>query len=147
MSIATSLIPGLDEIIRNADPKRPAEAARRISELFLQAARSFQQAHWQPSVDAFQTSRGWLLKYELAGISPAEVRVTVSGRTVVVEGSRRDVRIESCQQSHCMEISYNQFSRTLELPTDLSQMRVATDYRDGMLLVYLINEGAAHESS
>jgi HSP20 family molecular chaperone IbpA len=122
--------------------------SRRCDELFLHAARSFQQqAYWQPSVDAFRTSRGWVLKYELAGISPAEVRVSVSGRTVVVEGVRRDVRIEACQQSHCMEISYNQFSRTLELPGDVSRMRVATDYRDGMLLVYLTNEGAAHESS
>ena len=39
MSAATSLIPGLDEIVKNGDPKRRAEAARRISELFLRGPR------------------------------------------------------------------------------------------------------------
>jgi uncharacterized protein (DUF2336 family) len=45
MMAATSLIPGLDEILRNGDPKRLAEAARRISELFLQGAASFRPDH------------------------------------------------------------------------------------------------------
>src|SRR5581483_2817171 len=49
MTIATSLIPGLDEIVRNGDPKRRAEAARRIADLFFQDA-----AHLRPNhVDLF----------------------------------------------------------------------------------------------
>jgi uncharacterized protein (DUF2336 family) len=45
MTVATSLIPGLDEIVRNGDPKRRAEAARRISEMFLQGAAHFRPDH------------------------------------------------------------------------------------------------------
>ena len=45
MAFATSLIPGLDEIVRHGDPKRRAEAARRIAELFLQGAASFRPDH------------------------------------------------------------------------------------------------------
>jgi uncharacterized protein (DUF2336 family) len=45
MTVATSLIPGLDEIVRHADPKRRAEAARRIAELFLQGAANFRSDH------------------------------------------------------------------------------------------------------
>ena len=45
MTVATSLIPGLDEIVRNGDPKRRAEAARRITELFLQGAANFRPDH------------------------------------------------------------------------------------------------------
>jgi uncharacterized protein (DUF2336 family) len=49
MTVASSLIPGLDEIVRNGDPKRRAEAARRIAELFFQDA-----AHLRPNhVDLF----------------------------------------------------------------------------------------------
>jgi len=49
MTIATTLIPGLDEIVRNGGPERRAEAARRIAELFLQDA-----AHLRPKhVDLF----------------------------------------------------------------------------------------------
>ena len=45
MTVATSLIPGLDEIVRNGDPKRRAEAARRIAELYLQGAANYRADH------------------------------------------------------------------------------------------------------
>src|ERR1700674_1519815 len=45
MTIATSLIPGLDEVVRHGDPKRRAEAARRIAELFLQGAPNLRPDH------------------------------------------------------------------------------------------------------
>jgi uncharacterized protein (DUF2336 family) len=45
MTTATTLIPGLDEIVRGGDPKRRADAARRISELFLQGAATFRADH------------------------------------------------------------------------------------------------------
>jgi uncharacterized protein (DUF2336 family) len=45
MTLATSLIPGLDEIVRHGDPKRRAEAARRIAELFLEGAANFRSEH------------------------------------------------------------------------------------------------------
>jgi uncharacterized protein (DUF2336 family) len=38
MTTATSLVPGLDEIVRHGDPKRRAEAAQRIGDMFLQGA-------------------------------------------------------------------------------------------------------------
>jgi HSP20 family protein len=109
----------------------------RFGQLFVAASRSFRKTQWQPSVDAYQTRDGWLLKYELAGVVPEEVAVAVSGRTVAIRGIRRDVWIEERQQSQCMEISYNQFERALELPCDLEAMTVTTDYRDGMLIVRL----------
>ena len=45
MTTATKLIPGLDEIVRGGDPKHRADAARRISELFLQGAATFRADH------------------------------------------------------------------------------------------------------
>jgi uncharacterized protein (DUF2336 family) len=49
MTVATSLIPGLDEIVRTGDPERRAEAARRIADLFFEDA-----AHLRPrQVDLF----------------------------------------------------------------------------------------------
>jgi uncharacterized protein (DUF2336 family) len=45
MTIATSLIPGLDDIVQHGGPERRAEAVRRIAELFLLGAANFQPAH------------------------------------------------------------------------------------------------------
>jgi uncharacterized protein (DUF2336 family) len=45
MTVATSLIPGLDEIVRQGDPERLSEVARRIAELFLQRAANLRSEH------------------------------------------------------------------------------------------------------
>ena len=45
MTVATLLIPGLDEIVKHGDPERRAEAARRISEMFLQDAANLRSDH------------------------------------------------------------------------------------------------------
>jgi uncharacterized protein (DUF2336 family) len=45
MAVAASLIPGLDDIVKNGDPRRRTEAARKISELFFGGAAQFGPAH------------------------------------------------------------------------------------------------------
>src|SRR5215475_5026379 len=45
MTVATTMIPGLDEIVRNGDPKRRAEAARRIADLFFADAGRLRADH------------------------------------------------------------------------------------------------------
>jgi HSP20 family protein len=113
---------------------------QRARDLFLGAARAFQKTQWCPAVDVYQTGTGWVLKYELAGVSPQDIELVVRGHTVVVRGARRDVRLDQQQQSYSMEISYNRFERSLDLPCELEAMKVETAYRDGMLIVRLTCE-------
>ena len=47
MTVATSLIPGLEEIVRHGDPKRRADAAGRIADLFLRDAARLRPTHVQ----------------------------------------------------------------------------------------------------
>ena len=65
--------------------------AKRSNDLFVSAARAFQQTHWQPAVDVCRTARGWLLKYELAGVLPTDIQLSVAGRTITLRGARRDI--------------------------------------------------------
>jgi uncharacterized protein (DUF2336 family) len=45
MTVATPLIPGLDEIVQNGDPKRRTEIASQIAELFLRGAAKYRSDH------------------------------------------------------------------------------------------------------
>jgi uncharacterized protein (DUF2336 family) len=45
MAWAASLIPGLDDIVKHGDPRRCADAAQKISELFLSGAAQLRPAH------------------------------------------------------------------------------------------------------
>ena len=80
MTAATQLIPGLDEIVRNGDPKRRAEAAQRIAELFLAGAAKLRPDH----VDLFD---GLLI--DLVPHSEAAARADLAERLSLVANAPR----------------------------------------------------------
>ena len=58
-----------------------------------------------------------------------------------MSGVRRDSFLEEGSSYYSMEISYNRFERSLEMPADLETARVTIEARDGLLLVRMITEG------
>ena len=52
------------------------------------------------------------MKFDLAGVRPEDVMVTVRGRRVSVSGVRRDLMVEEGCSYYSMEISYNRFERS-----------------------------------
>jgi HSP20 family protein len=98
-------------------------------------------APWAPSADVYRTKDGWLVKFDLAGVQIADVSVTLRGRRVIVSGVRRDSFFEEGSSYYSMEISYNRFERSLEMPANLEDARVTIVAREGLLLVRMITEG------
>ena len=96
---------------------------------------------WQPPADIYRTRDGWLLKFDLAGVPSDEVTVSVRGRWVSVSGIRRDSFLEEGSSYYSMEISYNRFERSVEMPVNLENARVTIAARNGLLLVRMITEG------
>ena len=98
-------------------------------------------ALWRPSADVYRTRDGWLLKFDLAGVRPEDVTVSVRGRRVSVCGVRRDLMLEEGFSYYSMEISYNRFERSIEMPADLENAQVMIEARNGLLLVRMITKG------
>jgi HSP20 family molecular chaperone IbpA len=108
------------------------------------------EAGWQPAADVYRCQHGWLVKFDLAGVSSSDVQVQVRGRELVVSGVRHDGRIDDWQSTHRLEISYSRFERTIEFPEDVYQAKLGTEYRDGMFFVHLdmtnlLTEGPLNE--
>ena len=80
MAVATSLIPGLDEIIKHGDPGRRAEAARRITELYFEEAATLRSDH----VDLFD---GALIN--LVPATETASRVELAERLAVIANAPR----------------------------------------------------------
>lgn len=122
------------------------DASKRIQMLFPRATEhTLQPMHWQPPADVYQTRRGWLLKFDLAGVRIGDVELTLQGSTLTLRGRRRDWVVEELQacSSYSLEIAYTHFERQLTLPGTLEGAEVHTSFRDGMLLVELILEKSA----
>lgn len=116
------------------------DVIRLMHSLFVPAVRNCGDACWCPPADVYRTATGWAVKLDLAGVRPEDVRLHREGSRLVVTGSRRDLVVQEGHRHYCMEISYSRFERGVDLPVDLEQARLSTDYRDGMLLIRIETE-------
>ncbi|HVG30460.1 MAG TPA: Hsp20/alpha crystallin family protein [Pyrinomonadaceae bacterium] len=111
------------------------------------------ERRWSPAADLYRIKGGWLVKVDLAGVSPDEVEITVAGRVLAIEGCRRDAFCEETLSYHQLEITYSRFEKTLRFPCAIDGARVERDYRDGFLLIFLhsdeqdCDEGSAQQSA
>lgn len=99
------------------------------------------ETFWRPPADIYRTRTGWLIKYDLAGVKPDDIEIRVKGSEISVGGFRRDWKLEEGCTHYSMEISYNRFERTIELPCILDGAEIEVQARDGILLVRLTCQG------
>jgi HSP20 family protein len=118
-----------------------ADKLNQMSVVFGAATRLTSEVSWRPSADIYRTRDGWLVKFDLAGVRPEDIHVTVSGSQFTITGFRRDWKLEEGCSHYSMEISYNRFERTLELPCELDGAEIKLEGREGILLVRLICQG------
>jgi HSP20 family protein len=105
------------------------------------------ERRWSPAADVYQIKGGWLVKVDLAGVSPEEVEITIADRVLMIEGIRRDAFCAETLSYHQLEITYSRFEKTLRFPCAIDGARVERDYRDGFLLIYLHSDEADCDES
>jgi HSP20 family protein len=116
-----------------------------MSVIFGTATGLTSEVTWRPSADIYRTREGWLVKFDLAGVRPEDIHVTVRGSQFTISGFRRDWKLEEGCSHYSMEISYNRFERTLELPCELDGAEIKLEGREGILLVRLTCQGENRE--
>jgi HSP20 family protein len=116
------------------------EILRNLSKsLLFQFAEHYRETRWRPLVDIYRCGHGWLVKFDLAGVRPEDINLTVQSGHLHVAGVRRDLSIPE-GRSWSMEIPYNRFERSIELPCDFERVAIDSEFRDGMLLVTIRTE-------
>ena len=110
------------------------QLSKLMQSLLQSSGRSFKSA-WQPAVDIYRCDNEWLIKIDLAGVKKEDIEVITKDHFLTLKGQRRDLQIQEGHQTYSMEISYNRFERTLELPFDVNDASTAVDYQDGMLFI------------
>lgn len=97
----------------------------------------FYATSWKPATDLFRAGNDWLIKMELAGVSPEEVSVHAQRNVLHVKGCRRDLYLQRGYTCHKLEINYTDFERSITLPGVIDAEAIRTEYRDGILRIYL----------
>ena len=92
---------------------------------------------WCPAADVYRTRDGWIVKIDLAGVSPDDLEITVEGATLHVAGCRRDTFYGEGVSYQQLEITYSRFEKVLQFPCSIEGASVRRDYHDGLLILYL----------
>ncbi len=87
-----------------------------------------------PPVNVFNDPGGYVVKVEVPGVAPDQLKVEGHGRTLTVSGSRTAEAPES-GSFHRRERSAGQFARSLQLPDDLDFGRTEASYKHGILTI------------
>jgi HSP20 family protein len=97
---------------------------------------------WQPPADVYETEKAIVVRLELAGVTPAEVQVSVDGDVLRIRG-RREPRVDAdAQRVHQMEVAFGPFERALRIGIPFDRERVSAQIEDGFLRVTLPKRSA-----
>jgi HSP20 family molecular chaperone IbpA len=95
------------------------------------------EVSWRPRADVSKTAHGWMIKFEIAGVPPEDLNVYALGRRLTVSGIRRDSIAEHGCNHYMMEITYNRFERTVELPCEITAEDMEIRLLHGILHVHI----------
>jgi HSP20 family protein len=94
---------------------------------------------WCPAADIYRTRDGWIVKVDLAGVSPDDLEITIEGSTLHIAGCRKDTFYGEGVSYQQLEITYSRFEKVLKFPCSIEGGSVKRDYRDGLLILHLLS--------
>ncbi len=92
---------------------------------------------WAPSADISETDKEYLIRAELPAVKKEDVKVTVDGGMITIEGERKQQTEEKGERYHQVESFYGSFSRSFALPDDVKVDAIRCEDKDGVLTVHL----------
>jgi HSP20 family protein len=119
-----------DDLVREFD--------RLFAELSLPLTRHARLGSFNPNADVYVTDHGRtvIVRVELSGVNPSNIKLVVEGATLYLAGYREpDIRrAEAVLQK---EIEYGCFLKRVTLPSPVDVEAARADYHDGTLTIKL----------
>ena len=92
---------------------------------------------FQPAADIYETPQRLIIRMELAGLTKADIALTLHRQELVVSGRRRFPQADAVQRFHRLEIEYGSFQRRFHLPKVVDETLVEAEYNNGILVIKL----------
>jgi HSP20 family protein len=96
-----------------------------------------------PPINVFEDQEGTVIIAEVPGLDPAKIEISGQGRTVTIRGERK--REEGLNPSgyHRRERPFGEFSRSIQLSTELNMANATAKYENGVLVLRVPKSEAA----
>ncbi len=92
---------------------------------------------WSPSADISETDKEYLVRAELPAVKKDDVKVTVDGGMLKIEGERKQKKEEKNERFHRVESYYGNFTRQFSLPENIDPETIRCESQDGVLTVHI----------
>ena len=108
-----------------------------FADLYAEFADRLQGDRWQPDVDVFETEKDVVVRVEIAGVRSEDLRVSIDGEVLRINGVRAAHDGSEVVRLHQMEIASGPFERRVRIPVAFDRDRVHAHLADGLLTVTL----------
>jgi HSP20 family protein len=110
------------------------ELRQRVDQMFREMGVGGEQS-WTPSVDVIRRDGTVVLRADLPGINPDEVKVTVEDDVLTISGEHTEESEEKKENYMRRERRYGSFSRSMSLPAGVKPEDIESTTKDGVLEV------------
>lgn len=90
---------------------------------------------WSPVLDFSETKENFLMKVEVPGIDPKDIKVSLQDHVLTISGERKREEEAKDERFYRMERSYGTFTRSIRLPMAVDEKKVNAVFKDGILVV------------
>lgn len=90
---------------------------------------------WLPTTDVYRQNGDLVVKAEVPGIQKEDVKVTLEGGDLVIQGERKEEHEVKEGDYYRMERSYGSFYRRVTLPSGIQPESIKATFKDGVLEV------------
>jgi HSP20 family protein len=97
--------------------------------------RGSEQRTWMPAIEVEQREGNYMIRAELPGLKPDDVKVEITDDAVVISGERKEERDVDRGGVHMTELRYGQFYRSIPLPDGAKPDQVKARFENGVLEV------------
>lgn len=91
------------------------------------------EAFWTPPVEVSEQNGNYVIRAELAGLKPEDVKLEIENDAVVMQGERKCEREEEKGGVHRTEIRYGNFYRSIPLPEGAKVDQAHARFENGVL--------------
>ena len=88
---------------------------------------------WMPAVDVFETEESFVIKAEVPGVSPEEIKVEYKDRKLFLTGERPAHDKQSIERYHHVERSDGPFERVFAITQEVCGDEIEANYQDGII--------------
>lgn len=92
---------------------------------------------FSPAVNVSEDEKNIHVSVELPGMTQEDIRVSVSGEVLSIEGEKKEQKKENPQNIYQLERRFGQFQRSIRLPSEIEEGGVDATFKDGVLDIRL----------